>query len=48
MAVCDKKERENSSAQRSDVAVELSEKRVNENAKSYITELRKKVEIKYR
>ena len=48
VAVCDKKERENSSAQRSDVAVELSEKRVNENAKSYITELRKKVEIKYR
>jgi peptidyl-prolyl cis-trans isomerase SurA len=48
VAVCGKKERENSNAQRSELAVELSEKKVTEGAKSYIAELRKKVDIKLR
>lgn len=48
VAVCGKKERESSSAQRSNVAAELAEKKVTENAKAYIAELRKKVDIKFR
>lgn len=48
VAVCGKKERENASTQRSSVAVDLSEKKTLESAKGYLTELRKKVDIKYR
>ncbi len=48
VAVCDKKDRENPSSLRASVAVDLSEKKVNDNAKIYIEELRKKVEITYR
>lgn len=48
VAVCDKKERANQSALRSNLAVELSEKKTLESAKGYLAELRKKIEITYR
>lgn len=48
VALCGKKERTNPSALRSEVAVDLSEKKITANAKNYIEELRKKVDIKYR
>lgn len=48
VAVCGKRERKNTSAGRAEVAVDLSEKKITANAKNYIEELRKKVDIKYR
>lgn len=48
VALCGKKERTNPSAVRSEIAVNLSEKKITANAKNYIEELRKKVDIKYR
>ncbi len=48
VAVCDKRERESASASRSNVAVDLSEKKITENSKGYLEEIRKKVEITYR
>ena len=48
VAVCEKKERSSTTALRSNMVVELAEKKVNENAKVYIKELRAKTEIKYR
>ncbi|OYU47645.1 MAG: hypothetical protein CFE31_14270 [Rhizobiales bacterium PAR1] len=48
VAVCEKKERSVTTALRSNMVVELAEKKVNEKAKVYIKELRAKTEIKYR
>lgn len=48
VAVCGKRERANPASQRSQVAVDLSERKITESAKSYLESLRKKVEIRYR
>ena len=48
VAVCEKKVRAVTTALRSNMVVELSEKKVNEKAKVFIKELRAKTEIKYR
>lgn len=48
VAVCSKKERENPSSQRSAVAVDLSERKITANARTYLESLRKKVDIRYR
>ncbi|MCZ8183502.1 MAG: SurA N-terminal domain-containing protein [Beijerinckiaceae bacterium] len=48
VAVCSKKERENPASQRSAVAVDLSERKITANAKTYIESLRKKVDIRFR
>jgi peptidyl-prolyl cis-trans isomerase SurA len=48
VAVCGKRERSNPASQRSQVAVDLSERKITESAKSYLETLRKKVEIRYR
>jgi peptidyl-prolyl cis-trans isomerase SurA len=48
IAVCSKKERDNPSSQRANVAVDLSERKIMENAKSYLETLRTKVDIRYR
>jgi peptidyl-prolyl cis-trans isomerase SurA len=48
VAVCEKKERASTTALRSNMVVELAEKKVNEKAKVYLRELRAKTEIKYR
>lgn len=48
VAVCEKKERPASSALRSNMVVELAEKKVNDKSKGFIKELRAKTEIKYR
>ena len=48
VAVCEKKERPATTALRSNMVVELAEKKVTEKAKVYIKELRAKTEIKYR
>ena len=48
VAVCEKKERAATTGMRSDMVVQLSEKKVHEKAKVYIKELRAKTEIKYR
>lgn len=48
VAICEKKVLDNPEASRSNVATALSEKKISENAKSYLAELRKKVEIQYR
>jgi|GEM_PF-1696581 len=45
VAVCARKVRENSGSFRSDVAVSLAEKKVTENAKSYLETLRRRVDI---
>lgn len=48
VAVCEKKQISNNNAARSEVAVDLSEKKISENSKAYIQELRKKADIKLR
>lgn len=48
VAVCGKRERSNPASQRAQVAVDLSERKITESAKSYLETLRKKVEIRYR
>jgi peptidyl-prolyl cis-trans isomerase SurA len=45
VAVCARKQREGGGALRGDVAAELAEKKINENTRAYLTELRKKVDI---
>lgn len=47
VAVCSKRERENPSTQKVGIAAELAEKRVSGSVKTYLEELRKKVEIRY-
>jgi peptidyl-prolyl cis-trans isomerase SurA len=46
VAVCSRKERDTSGSQRAEVAAELAEKRVMDNARNYLAELRKKVDIR--
>lgn len=45
VAVCTRKPREGGGALRGDVAAELAEKRITNNARAYLTELRKKFDI---
>lgn len=46
VAVCERKPRDASATARAEVATSLSDKRMNENAKSYLATLRKTVEIR--
>lgn len=46
VAVCSKKERDNTPALRGEIAAELAEKKVTSNAQSYLQDLRKKVDIR--
>lgn len=48
VAVCGKKVRDNTTTERANVAVDLSEKKITENAKAYLASLRKKVDIRNR
>lgn len=48
VAVCGKKTRDAASTERSAIAVDLSEKKITENAKGYLASLRQKVDIKHR
>ena len=47
VAVCGKKTRDNSAQIRSEIAAELSEKKIRENSKAYLETLRKRVDIQY-
>ena len=48
VAVCGKSTRESTTTTRSAVAAELTEKKINDNAKTYLKEIRSRLEIKYR
>lgn len=48
IAVCGRKERDNTANLRQSVAAEISERKITENTRGYIEELRKKADIRYR